>query len=57
MADVVSTGMAVFAVVLIGLALYAMAARSLTVAGMCFLSASLVIYLRETRLQDDELSG
>jgi hypothetical protein len=53
MADAVSTGMAVFAVVLIGVALYAMAAGSLTVAGMCFLSASLVIYLRETRLQDD----
>jgi uncharacterized membrane protein len=57
MADAVSTGMAVFAVVLIGVALYAMAVGSLTVAGMCFLSASLVIYLRETRLQDDEPAG
>jgi len=57
MADAVSTGMAVFAVVLIGVALYAMAAGSYTVAGMCFLSASLLIYLRETRLQDAEPSA
>jgi len=54
MSDAISTGLAVFAVALIGVALYGMAAGRLTVAGMCFLSASIVIYLRETRLQDDE---
>jgi len=54
MEDAVGTALAVFAVALLGVALYAMTAGSLTVAGMCFLSASIVIYLRETRLGDDE---
>lgn len=53
MADAVSTGLAVLAVALFGVALYAMTAGRFTAAGMSFLSASLVIYLRETRLQDD----
>lgn len=57
MADVVSTGLTALAVVLFGLALIAMTGRNLVVAGTCFLSASIVIYLRETRLQDEETAG
>lgn len=53
MADRISTGLAILAVALFGVALYAMAAGSYTAAGMSFLSASLVIYLRETRVRDD----
>lgn len=52
MADVISTGLAVVAVVLVGAALLALNAGNLTVAGMCFLSTSIVIYLRQSRLQD-----
>lgn len=53
MGNVASTVLAVVAVALIGLALFAMATGNLTAAGMSFLSASLVIYLRETRTRDD----
>jgi len=53
MADAVATGLAALAVALIALALYFMTAGQLTVAGMSFLGASLVIYFRETRLGDD----
>ena len=50
----VSTGLAVLAVGLFGLALYALAMDSLAVSGVCFLSASIVIYIRETRADGDE---
>lgn len=53
MTDVIPAVLALVAVGLMVVALLAMAARNLMVAGMCFLSASLVIYLRETRFQDD----
>lgn len=49
MVDVIRTGLALLAVVLLGIALFAMSTGSLTMAGMGFLSASLVIYFRETR--------
>lgn len=44
-----TTALAVLALVLILVAVGAMAAGELAVAGVCFLSASIVIYLRETR--------
>lgn len=49
MVDVVRTGLALLVLVLFGLALVAMTAGDLTFAGISFLSASLVIYFRETR--------
>lgn len=49
MANVIQTGLAILAVGLIAAALIAMSARELLVAGLCFMSASLVIYFRETR--------
>lgn len=52
MVNLVPTGLAVLTLVLFAGALLAMGAGRLTVAGMCFLSASLVIYFRETRLRD-----
>lgn len=52
MADAISTGLAVVAVVLIVIGLIALSAGNLTAAGMSFLSTSLVIYLRESRGQD-----
>jgi len=54
MTDAVATGLALLAVALIAVALYFMTVGQLSVAGMSFLGASLVIYFRETRLQDDE---
>ena len=54
MADAIATGLAVLAVALIALALYFMATGELTVAGLSFLGASLVIYFRETRPGDGE---
>jgi hypothetical protein len=53
MVDTVSMILAAGAVVLFGVALVAMAVGELLVAGLCFLSASIVIYLRETRLRGD----
>jgi len=50
MVDVPATLAAGFAVILFGVALFAMAAGTLQVAGFSFLLASLVIYVRETRL-------
>jgi len=52
MARVVPTALALLAALLIAAALFSMARRDLTVAGLSFLSASLVIYLRETRFAD-----
>jgi uncharacterized membrane protein YgdD (TMEM256/DUF423 family) len=53
MEDVVATGLAVLAVALIATALVAMTVDRLTLAGVCFFSASLVIYFRETRTGDE----
>jgi hypothetical protein len=53
MANLPATGAAVLAVALFGVALLAMTARDLRVAGFCFLSAALVIYVRETYLVED----
>ena len=52
MANFLATGAAALAVLLFGVALLAMAEGSLRVAGFSFLSASVVIFLRETRLVD-----
>ncbi|WP_276273231.1 hypothetical protein [Haloarcula litorea] len=49
MADLIPTALAVLATALIGTALIAMTVGNLRAAGFSFLSASLVIYLRETR--------
>jgi len=49
MVELIPTGLAVVAVVLVGVALLAMTVGSLRAAGFCFLCASLVIYFRETR--------
>jgi len=54
MADIVATGLAMLAVALFVLALFAMTIGRLTVAGMSFFSASIVIYFRESRLRDGE---
>jgi uncharacterized membrane protein len=50
--DLVPTALAALVVVAFAAALWTMAAGRLTVAGLCFLSASLLIYLRERRLGD-----
>lgn len=52
MADVITTGLAVVAVLLIGTALVGLSIGNFTVAGMSFFSTSIVIYLRESRLGD-----
>lgn len=52
MANLAATAAAGIAVLLVGTALFAMSAGDLRVAGFSFLCASLVIYLRETRLVD-----
>jgi uncharacterized membrane protein YjjP (DUF1212 family) len=53
MGSVVPTLLAAVAVGLFGVALAAMSVGELLVAGLCFLSASVVIYLRETRLAEE----
>ena len=53
MARFAPTALAVLAALLILAALVAMSARNLQIAGLSFLSASLVIYLRKTRYLDD----
>jgi hypothetical protein len=53
MVDLPATAAAGLAVVLFGVGLLAMTEGSLAAAGACFLSASLVIYIRETYLVDD----
>lgn len=50
MVNLPATGAALFAAVLFGVALLAMTVRNFRVAGFCFLSAALVIYVRETYL-------
>jgi hypothetical protein len=47
MVNVLAAAAAVFVVVLFAVALLAMAAGNFSVAGVMFLSASIVIYLRE----------
>ncbi|MDY6819520.1 MAG: hypothetical protein SVG88_12745 [Halobacteriales archaeon] len=49
MANVIQTVLAIIAAGLILAALVAMSARELLIAGLCFMSASLVIYFRQTR--------
>ena len=53
MANITATAAAVGAALLVALALVAMATGNLQAAGFSFLAASLVIYLRETRLVAD----
>ncbi|WP_280535868.1 hypothetical protein [Halopenitus sp. POP-27] len=50
--DPVATALAAAAVGLFAVALIAMSTDRLTAAGMSFLAASLVIYLRESRVAD-----
>jgi hypothetical protein len=52
MVDVPATAAAAAAVGLFGAALVAMTGREFRVAGFCFLSAALVIYVREQFLVD-----
>lgn len=47
MPDTVPTVLAAATVVTLAVALWSMAANRLAIAGLCFLSASLLIYLRE----------
>jgi len=54
MSDYVPTVLAVVAVVFILVGLWAMTAGSFALAGTGFLSASIVIYLRETRVLDGD---
>jgi F0F1-type ATP synthase assembly protein I len=54
MADIVSRGLAVLAVVLFVVALFTMTIERFTAAGMSFLSASIVLYLRESRISDEQ---
>ena len=50
MANLMATAAAALVVLLFGAALVAMSGREFGLAGFCFLSASVLIYLRETRL-------
>lgn len=52
MTDVLPTGLAILAALLMGAAVLAIAGGDLMAAGMSFLSASLVLYMRETRFGD-----
>lgn len=49
MTELIPTVLALVAVALIGAALWALSAENFAMAGMSFLSASIVIYFRETR--------
>lgn len=53
----VSVALAALAVVLFGVALVAMAQGDLMIAGLSFLSASVVIFLRESRGEDAAGAG
>ena len=52
MARLLATGAAVVAALLMGVGLIGMTVGDFRLAGFSFLSASLVIYIRETRLID-----
>jgi hypothetical protein len=54
MADIVSRGLAVLALLLFVVAMFTMTIERFTAAGMSFLSASIVLYMRETRIGDDD---
>ncbi|PSQ18964.1 hypothetical protein BRD00_03485 [Halobacteriales archaeon QS_8_69_26] len=54
MVNALALALAVLAAVLILVALLAMTAGEVLIAGLCFFSASLVIFLRETRALPDE---
>lgn len=53
MTSVLATGAAVLAALLMGVGLLGMTVGDFRLAGFSFLSASLVIYIRETRLIED----
>lgn len=53
MVRVAPTVLAVLAALLIVAALVALSAQNLQIAGLSFLSASLLIYLRSTRYRED----
>ena len=53
MNNALATAAAAFAVVLFAIAMWAMANGNFQAAGFSFLSASVVIYIRETRLVAD----
>jgi membrane protein implicated in regulation of membrane protease activity len=53
MSRLLATGLAVLAVALAGVALFAMSAGNLQLAGFSFLSVSIVLYFRETRVLGD----
>jgi hypothetical protein len=53
MANLLATAAAAVAVLLFGIALVFMMDGQLSIAGLCFLSASLVIYFRATRLVEN----
>ncbi len=55
--EFVPTALAALVAVLFAVALVTMAADRLTVAGLCFLSASLLIYLRERWLRDSNVDA
>ncbi len=50
MANVLATAAAGLVILLFGIALLTMSSGNFQVAGLCFLSAMIAIYLRETRL-------
>jgi hypothetical protein len=52
MGNALATAAAVLVVLLFGVALFSLANNEFAVAGFCFLSASLTIYIRATRLVD-----
>jgi hypothetical protein len=52
MGNALATAAAVLVVLLFGAALFSLANNEFAVAGFCFLSASLTIYIRATRLVD-----
>lgn len=52
MVQLLPTALAAVVVFLFVTGLVAMTVEELTIAGLCFLSASIVIYLRETRTVD-----
>lgn len=53
MENLLATGLALFAVALAVLALVSMSMGNLELAGFCFLSVSIILYFRETRVVPD----
>ncbi|WP_435156552.1 hypothetical protein [Haladaptatus sp. DFWS20] len=50
MINILATAVSGLILLLFGIALLAMSSGEFQVAGLCFLSAAIVIYIRETRL-------